>query len=343
MNISITGATGFIGGKLLKKLSKENYHIKCLVRKTSNLKNLESIDVETVYGDLGDFHSFQKFIDRSDTVFHLAAFVSDWGKKEDFFKYNYEATKYLLDESVKQGVKKFIYLSTSSVLWRSDFWDVHKISDIDESYPYPDSYNDYYNESKAEAERLVLSYNDKKGLKTTVIRPSGVWGAGDTVILPRIIKAAIKGFLIPAGDGKGLVSPCHVDNLIEGTLLAAESNKSSGNIYFINDGKSINHIEFIKMLLNASGVKWSPKFFIPYKLGYSIASLIELTHKIFGINKPPIISRFAIAAIAGSRTYSIERAKRDFAYNPGEGLEKGLTDLSKWIESLGGYESLIER
>lgn len=84
MNISITGATGFIGGKLLKKLSKENYHIKCLVRKTSNLDNLESIDVETVYGDLGDFHSFQKFIDRSDTVFHLAAFVSDWGKKRRF-------------------------------------------------------------------------------------------------------------------------------------------------------------------------------------------------------------------------------------------------------------------
>jgi len=178
MNISITGATGFIGGKLLKKLSRENYNIKCLVRKTSNLKNLENIDVKIVYGDLGDFNSFQKFVDESETVFHLAAFVSDWGKKEDFFKYNYEATKYLLDESVKQGVKKFIYLSTSSVLWRSDFWDVHKISDIDESYPYPDSYNDYYNESKAEAERLVLSYNDKKGLKTTVIRPSGVWGGG---------------------------------------------------------------------------------------------------------------------------------------------------------------------
>jgi nucleoside-diphosphate-sugar epimerase len=343
MNISITGATGFIGGKLVRKLSKENHKIKCLVRKTSNLKNLEDLDAEIVYGDLGDLGSFQKLIDSSQMVFHLAAFVSDWGKKQDFFKYNFEATKHLLDESGKQGVSKFIYLSTSSVLWRSDFWDVHKIVDIDESYPYPDSYNDYYNESKSEAEKLVLSYNDMGGLKTTVIRPSGVWGAGDTVILPRIIRAAQKGFLIPAGDGKGLVSPCHVNNLIEGTLLAAKTESASGNIYFINDGNRINHIEFIKMLLNAAGISWSPGFFIPYKLGYSIASLIELMHKLFGINKPPVISRFAVAAIAGSRTYSIEKAKKDLGYTPQMEIEQGLKELSGWVDSLGGYKNLIAR
>ncbi len=341
MNISITGATGFIGGKLVNKLSAQNHKIKCLVRRTSNIKNIENLNVETVYGDLGDFSSFENLLEGSEIVFHLAAFVSDFGKKEDFFKYNFEATKHLLDESIKQGVKKFVYLSTSSVLWRSDFWDVHKIVGIDESYPYPRTYNDYYNESKSRAERLVISYNGKGGLHTTVIRPSGVWGAGDTVILPRILKAAEKGFLIPAGDGKGLVSPCHIDNLIDGTVLAANSDNSSGNIYFINDGNSINHIEFIKMLLNACGVDWSPRLFIPYKLGYIIASLLELSHKIAGIKKPPVITRFAVAAIAGSRTYSIEKAKNELGYEPNVSLETGLSDLSKWVESLGGYKNLI--
>ncbi|NIP38738.1 MAG: NAD-dependent epimerase/dehydratase family protein [Candidatus Dadabacteria bacterium] len=343
MNISITGATGFIGGKLLKKLSEENHNIKCLVRKTSSLDNLKNLGAEKIYGDLGDFSSFESLVKGSDTIFHLAAFVSDFGRKDDFFKYNYEATRHLLDQSVRQGVKKFIYLSTSSVLWRSDFWDVHRILNIDESYPYPDSYNDFYNESKSLAEKLVISYNGKDGLQTTVIRPSGVWGAGDTVILPRIIKAAEKGFLIPAGDGKGLVSPCHIDNLVDGTVLASITDKSSGKIYFINDGNSINHIEFITMLLNASGIDWSPKLFIPYKLGYSIASLLELSHRIAGMKKPPVITRFAVAAIAGSRTYSIEKAKKDLSYSPKVGLEQGLSDLSKWVDSLGGYKKLMAK
>ncbi len=343
MNISITGATGFIGGKLLKKLAEENHEIKCLVRKTSNLDNLKNLEVEKIYGDLGDFNSFQNFVKGSDTVFHLAAFVSDFGKKEDFIRYNFEATKALLDQSISEGVKKFVYLSTSSVVWRSDFWDVHKILDIDESYPYPDTYNDYYNESKSMAEKLVLSYNNRNGLKTTVIRPSGVWGAGDTVILPRILKAAHKGMLIPAGDGKGLVSPCHIDNLIDGTVLAANSDKSSGNIYFINDGRSINHIEFISMLLKASGIEWSPKMFIPYKLGYAIASLLELSYRIAGMTKPPVVTRFAVAAIAGSRTYSIKNAKKDLGYKPSIGFDEGLADLSDWITTLGGYEKLMAK
>ncbi len=343
MNISITGATGFIGGKLLKRLAAENHKIKCLVRKTSSLDNLKNLKVEKIYGDLGDFKSFQDLVKGSDTFFHLAAFVSDFGKKEDFIRYNFEATKALLDKCISEGIKKFVYLSTSSVVWRSDFWDVHKILDIDESYPYPDAYNDYYNESKSMAEKLVLSYNDKNGLKTTVIRPSGVWGAGDTVILPRILKAAFKGILIPAGDGKGLVSPCHIDNLVDGTILAANSDKSSGNIYFINDGRSINHIQFIQILLKSSGIEWSPKMFIPYKLGYAIASLLELSHRIAGIKKPPVVTRFAVAAIAGSRTYSIENAKKDLGYDPKIGLEEGMSDLSKWVDILGGYEKLMAK
>lgn len=341
MNISITGASGFIGGRLTKKLSENNHNINCLVRTSSNTNELKKLNVNLIKGDLGDSASFRQLLKGADTVYHLAAFVSDWGKKEDFFKYNYKATEDLLNESINNGVKKFVYLSTSSVLWRSDFWDVHKLVDIDESYTYPDSYNDFYNESKSQAEKLVLSYNGKSGLQTTVIRPSGVWGAGDTVILPRIIRVAEKGFLIPAGDGSGLVSPCHINNLVDGIMLAGDSQKSAGSVYFINDGQSANHIEFIKMLLEACGKKWSPGFFIPYKVGYTIAASIEFVHKLLGIKKPPVISRFAVAAIAGSRTYSIEKAKRELNYVPRVTFADGMQELKDWVVEIGGYSKLL--
>lgn len=341
MNISITGASGFIGGRLTKILSEKNHNINCLVRTSSNTKELTKLNVNLIEGDLGDSASFQKLLKGTDTVYHLAAFVSDWGKKEDFIKYNYKATEDLLNESINNGVKKFVYLSTSSVLWRSDFWDVHKLVDIDESYPYPDSYNDFYNESKSQAEKLVLSYNGKSGLQTTVIRPSGVWGAGDTVILPRIIRAAEKRFLIPTGDGSGLVSPCHIDNLVDGIMLSGDSQKSAGSVYFINDGQRTNHIEFIKKLLDACGISWSPGILIPYKVGYTIAASIELVHKLLGLKKPPVISRFAVAAIAGSRTYSIEKAKRELNFVPKVTFADGMQELKDWIVEIGGYSKLL--
>jgi len=342
MNIAITGATGFIGGELVKELSQNNNQIRCLVRKSSNVVKLKELDLQLCYGDLDDKESFKELLNNTEIVFHLAAYVSDWGKREDFIKLNYYATHDLLDESIRSGVKKFIYMSTSSVIWKSELFDVHKLFDIDEDYPYPDTFNDYYNESKAKAEKLVLKYNDKNGLNTTVIRASGVWGAGDTVILPRIIKTALKGFLIPAGDGHGIVSPCHIYNLVNALILSSQNSNAFGKIYFINDGIKINHIEFIKMLLNCCGIQWSPKFYVPYKIGYSIAWLIEFIYKLLKIYKPPVISRFMISAIAGSRTYSIKRAEEELGYNPEIDLDTGMNELSKWISSIGGYKTLIK-
>ena len=340
--LAITGGTGFIGGELIKELIDKSERIKCLVRSTSNTDGLQKDRIEMIKGNLVERESLSRLTKGCETVFHLAAFVSDWGEREDFININYKATKDLLDESLINGVKKFIYLSTSSVVWKSDFWNIHNLSEIDESYPYPDTYNDYYNESKAMAEKLVVEYNGRNEMRTLVIRPSGVWGAGDKVILPRIIRAADKRFLIPAGDGSGMVSPCHVHNLVSSLYLAAVSENPSGKIYFINDGININHIQFIKKLLSAAGMEWNPRFYLPFKIAYLLAYFIEKLHRTLRLQKPPVITRFAVSAIAGSRTYSIENARKDLDYRPIVDIEKGMKLLHSWVNGLGGYQKLIQ-
>ncbi len=342
MKIALTGGTGFIGGKLAEILSARGYRVRCLVRKTSNVEKLNKLGVELSYGDLSDPGSFDELTKGADTVYHLAAMVSDWGEKEEFYKLNVEATEGLLNASKKAGIKRFVYMSTCSVLWKSDFWSVHNLVDIDESYPYPSSYNDYYNESKAEAEKLVIKFYQDTGLETVVIRPSGVWGAGDTVILPRLVKVAKKGILLPIGKGDGFVSPCHVENLVEALILAGENKNAPGNIYFINDGRKIEHLDFLSKLLKATGIDWSPKISIPYKPAYGLASLFELSARITKSKKPPVLTRFAVAAIAGSRTYRIDKARRDLGYEPAKGLEEGLDEIREWVRNIGGPEALIE-
>jgi nucleoside-diphosphate-sugar epimerase len=338
----VTGGTGFIGGRLVEELVSNGYDVRCLVRDTSDVKALKELGAELVHGDLGNTESLSKLPRGGDLVFHLAAHVSDWGEREEFYRYNVDATRTLLEASLKAGVKRFIHMSSSTVVWKSDFWNLNNLKDIDETYPYRDKYNDYYNESKAEAEKLVLRFCEETGLGTVVIRPSNVWGAGDTVILPRVAMAAKKGILFPMGSGERTVTPCHVDNLARALVLAAENENASGNIFFINDGVKISYMEFLTKQLKACGIDWNPGFSIPYKLAYALAALLELIYRAMGSKKPPVLTRFAVAALAGSRSYSIEKARRELGYEPSVDLDEGIRKMADWVNLLGGTEALLD-
>jgi nucleoside-diphosphate-sugar epimerase len=342
MKAVVTGGTGFIGGRLVEELVARGYMVRCLVRDTSDVKMLKELGAELCHGDLGDRESLENLPEGGDVIFHLAALVSDWGERASFQRYNVEATRTLLQSSLRAGVKRFVHMSSSTVVWKSDFWNVHNLVDIDETYPHRDRYNDYYNESKADAERLVLKFYKDKGLGTVVIRPSNVWGAGDTVILPRLVMAARKGILHPMGSGERAVTPCHVDNLARALLLAAESPNAPGNIYFINDGVKISYMEFMKRQLKAAGIEWTPGFSIPYKLAYAAASLMEFIYRAMNSKKPPVLTRFAVAALAGSRSYSIEKAKRELGYEPMDDIEDGMKKMEDWVTLSGGTDALLK-
>ena len=342
MKAAITGGTGFIGSRLVERLVEKGYEVRCLVRKSSQVEPLKKLGVELCYGDLLDHDSLRSLTKGRDLVYHLAAMVTDWGSRRDFYRMNVEATRVLLEACKGSGVKGFVYMSSSTVVWRSDFWEVHDINDIDESYPYPEKYNDYYNETKADAERFVIGFHEGTGLETVVLRPSNVWGAGDRVILPRIALAAKKGILFPMGSGHRWVSPCHVDNLVHALVLLAESANLGGNIYFINDGVKIEHIEFLSKLLSAVGVQWAPKFTIPYSVAYAVAYAMETLFRIVNSKNPPVLTRFAVAALAGSRSYSIEKARREIGYKPIVNMDEGLNQLADWIKGIGGIERLLK-
>jgi len=342
MKAIVTGGTGFIGTKLVEALVEKGCEVRCLVRKTSNVSRLKALGVELFPGDLGDLDALRNLPEGGDIVFHLAALVTDWGQAQNFYKYNVLATQELLESSKAHGVKRFIYMSSSTVVWKSDFWNIHKLVDIDETYPYTEKHTDNYNASKTEAEKLVLKYYKDKGLETTVVRPSNVWGAGDTVILPRIAMAARKGILYPMGSGERFVTPCHVNNLVKALLILAENNKAPGNIYFINDGVKIPYMEFLTKQLKASGIDWTPGFSIPYKFAYAVAAILEVVFKLIKSKKPPVLTKMAVAALSGSRSYSINKARKDLGYEPGINIDDGMAELQQWVAELGGTDELLK-
>jgi nucleoside-diphosphate-sugar epimerase len=342
MTVVITGGTGFIGKNLVASLVSRGYKVRCLVRNTSRVDTLSNSGVELYYGDLSDIKALKEATSGGDVVYHLAAMVSDWGSKGEFYEVNVEGTRNLLEVSAENGIKRFVYVSTASVLWKYNFWKIQELYDVDESHPYPNSFKDLYNETKAEAEKLVIKYFNETGLETVILRSSAVWGPGDSVILPRIARAAKKGILIFIGKGDKWVSPTYVENLVEALILAGEKENVAGNIYFINDGIRLDHRYFISLLLKRVGIDWSPGISIPYSLAYGLASMIELGYRIAGYKKPPILTKFAVATLSGSRTYSIEKSKRELGYQPRVKLEEGLRRLEEWAKRIDMVEGLLD-
>lgn len=334
MKVLLTGGSGFIGGNLAKKLVNKNYNVRALVRNSSNVDELKKLDAELCYGDLSDNQALANATKGVEVVYHCAALVSDWGKYEDFYEANVQGTKNLLDACVKKKVRKIVYISTTDVVW--NYEDHIKLT---ENASYHKKYKHPYCKTKAEAEKEILSYKNQNKIETTIIRPCLVWGPGDRVVLPKIVDLAINNSLYLFGSGRNLISICYIENVTDAIILAGENHKSNGGIYFINDGLKITFQDYIIELLSSLEIEWKPKK-IPYFIAYNIARLLEFLTIISGSKKDPLITTYVVAAMGRNLNYSIDKARSELSYEPKISLHKGLSELSSWVESIGGIQNL---
>lgn len=159
MKVLVTGASGFLGGRLVRWLVADGGHdISILVRPTSDLRDLgETTDLTLVYGDLTDPQSLARATEGIDVVIHSAARVDERGVRAQFVEENVTATTTLLDSARRNGVSRFVFISSPSALMEYDGGDQ---IDIDESVPYPRRFLNLYSETKAAAEQAVLAANE---------------------------------------------------------------------------------------------------------------------------------------------------------------------------------------
>lgn len=337
MNVMLTGGTGFVGGNLAKKLIAGGNHVKCLVRRTSNVEGLKILGVELFYGDISNLDSLLEATKGIEIVFHCAALVTDWGARKEFYRVNVEGTKNVLRASEKNRVRRVVHVSSNDAIWG---FDNH--IDVDEKFPYPKKYKHPYCETKAESEKLSLKYDREGRVETVVIRPCMVWGPGDKVILPRIVQLALDGSLFLIGGGGNLISISYIDNLTDALILASEKNEAKGNVYFINDGIKVTFVDYLSSLLASLGIKWSPGRSVPYTLAYGLASVMEIWAKLLRSKTPPLLTKYAVAAMGRNLNYTIEKAKRELGYQPQVKLDEGLGQLKNWVDSVGGCNALLE-
>ncbi len=330
MNALVTGATGFLGSNLVHALLKKGYSVRALVRSSGRRSLLDGCRVEFAEGDLSDASSLTAAVQGQDVVFHTAAMVTEWGRREDFFKINVAGTRSLLDASLQAGVQRFIHTSSLSVLGipRDE-------RPIDESRPYASDGLNPYTETKIEAERIVMNYCSDRGLPAVIVRPGIIWGPGDTTFLPRLLRLARYGVVCTIGRGDNRMCLSYIANIVGALLLAAEKREAVGQVYNITDDECITSGQYIAGLAKATGHR-PPSFSLPYPLLYAVSCGCEIAAKLFRLSGAPLISRFGLYLLSSGGTYSMQKARDELGYQPAVSFVQGMQSISRWFSETGG-------
>lgn len=249
----ITGATGFIGGRLAQRLVGEGYPVRCLVRSGSDTSLLDELDVQIAVGDLTAAPSLVRAVDGAHHVFHCGALVTDWATTEEIIHTNVQGTRNLLEASVGAAVKRFIHVSTT------DVYGYPNGVAIDETY-VGTRFQNWYAQTKREAEAEVRRVERADALEAVILRPATVYGPGSTDVIGEIAQAIQGGYMLLVDGGRAVAGLCYVENLIDAAILALTHQAAPGNAFNVSDGLPITWRQLTDGLaegLGCSKVRWS--------------------------------------------------------------------------------------
>ncbi|MGW6121265.1 NAD-dependent epimerase/dehydratase family protein [Nocardia sp. NPDC055165] len=344
MKILVTGASGFLGGAIVRALVAQGSHdVSILARRSSILDDLGPAveHVTLVYGDLADAASLSRATSGMDAVIHSAARVDERGTRDRFWTENVRATELLLDAARRGGAGRFVFISSPSALMERDGGDQ---VDVDESLPYPSRYLNHYSETKAAAERAVLAA-DTAEFTTVALRPRAIWGAGDrSGPIVRLLDRTAAGSLPDLSYGRTVeASLCHVDNIVHACLLAVRSDTVGGKAYFIADAEKTDVWGFLGEVATRLGFQAPARRPNPRVLAAVVAT-IETIWRIPAVADrwSPPLSRYAVALMTRTATYDTGAARRDLGYVPVVDRDTGLAGFLAWLDEQGGIEVLAE-
>ena len=321
----VTGASGFIGGRLAERLvTEEGVRVRGMFRRAKKAEGLQKLPLEIAQADLLDLESLRRAIDGCDLVFHCAALVRETGDRNEFFGTNVKGTENILRVSMDAGVKKFIHFSSVSV------YGMDPPESVDETTPFHPCGN-LYCDTKIAAEKAVWAAHHEARLPAVVIRPANVYGPYSNPWTLRPIKLINSGQMILINGGTGLCNYVYIDNLLDATLAATKRDESVGEVYLVSDGMPVTWKEFFGYYAQMAG---KPRIrSVPEWAGKAIALGMETSSKLTG--KPPKITREAVGFLTRKARFSIEKARRELGFQPRFSLEEGMKLTEQWLREAG--------
>lgn len=318
----VTGASGFTGRHLSLTLRRRGYDVRAFVRDASRVRDLQEGSIEVVEGDLTDPRAVDRAVAGCDVVCHIAALYRQ-AKFPDsmYWLVNVEGTRNVLDAAERHGVKRVVHCSTVGV-----HGDV--VVPADESAPFDPG--DIYQQTKLEGEKLARE-RFANGLAGTIVRPTGIYGPGDTRFL-KLFRAIERGTFRMIGDGHVYYHLTYIDDLVEGIILGAEHPNAVGRTYILGGPRYTTLDELVRTTAAVLGRRLRPGR-IPVAPVLAVARITETLCRPLGI-EPPLHAR-RVGFFVKNRGFCIERAMNEIGFSPSVDLQEGLERTARWYREQG--------
>ena len=315
MRILVTGAGGFLGRVVARHLAGRGDDLVALGRSEASLVQVRDLGCRTWVSDLTDTSAVARLasIGHVDALVHCAGLSSTWAPRAAFAANNITATENILGVCDALGNPHIVFVSSSSVYFA--FRDQHRVG---EAHPLPPPVNAYA-WSKREAEAVV-----RASPNATIIRPRGIYGAGDTALLPRLLRVARRGPMPLFRGGNAVIDLTHVEDVAAAIAAVLDLRAATvSNTYNVSGGEPIRVVEIIERAAKRTGttVRWRR---VPWPLAKSGLRALEASHRVFRPHVEPIATAYSAGLLAFSQTLDISAIARDTGWRPAISFTDGL-------------------
>ena len=316
MKVLVTGATGFLGKYVVKELVAEGYFVRAFGRNEAVGQSLVSDKVEFFKGDLSSKQAVEEACKGVEMVVHAGALSTVWGPWESFYQANVLGTQHVLEASRTNKIKRLVYVSSPSIYAAPK----DQIGIKEEDAPTENHLNNYI-KSKLLSENLFPAYPD---VPSIILRPRGLFGVGDTSILPRVLKLSQKIGIPLIKEGKQLMDMTCVENVALAIALALKADRAEGQVYNITNGEPTPFKELIEEALQGLGLTIRYKKLPAFLLG-GLASSLEVLYRVLPLKGEPPLTRYTYYLLRYSQTLDISKAREELGYEPRISIKEGIT------------------
>ena len=318
--VIVTGANGFLGSNLCKKLVSHDFKVSAFIQRNSDISELKELNLKYFYGDVTDFNSLKEAFKDQDYVFHLAGLISY--KKYDREKMrliNVVGTENVIAACITTGIKKLLHLSSVATIGSTFMPQIqneqseYKIQDLDLGYF----------ETKREAEKKVMAASHSKKLFTICVNPTTIYGFADAKKGSRKNQIKVAQGKLPFYTAGG-VNVVSVDDVTDGIILALEKGTNGERYILANENVTIK--ELFKMLANSAGQS-APDYYLP-------TFLLHIAGWIGDRLKKGLSSENAYTA-SMYHWFDHSKAQRELGFHPQKSAQDAIDDSVSWMKKNG--------
>jgi nucleoside-diphosphate-sugar epimerase len=322
----ITGASGFLGGRLAQMLAgNSDDEIVVIARRSSDLNHINALRdrIRILRGDLSDPQSLREAARGATRIIHCAACSTDWAPWKTYYAANVTGTQNLIDVALKcPTLRRFVHVSTTDVYG-------YPTTPCDETAPTRDA-GLPYNQTKRLGEQAVWDAHRDHGLPITILRPATIYGPRGKDFTVEIATLLRQRLMATIDHGRAPGGFAYVDNVADAILAASTHPDTIGQAFNVADGTGANWAEYLKLFSTALGTKL-PWINLSLPAATLLARGFEMPWRLLGLGGRPLLTRHAVLLLALNQEFPTAKAKATFGFAPKVSLQEGISRSVAWL------------